>query len=155
MGAIESLRGRKTKVKSRREFLKLGLATAACVAAPLVVSGLRRKFPDDWTPDEVNEYLFFRGLRPCPHSEHSSDEDFAECTGLARRGHGLYCFSTEMLICNCGERRRFFFNSDGLRIYRCGNCEREDIRTWLRREYGPKSSVQFLTNMKRPQGNEQ
>jgi hypothetical protein len=38
-----------------------------------------KKFPDDATPDEVNEFLFHRGLRPCPHSHHSSDEDFAEC----------------------------------------------------------------------------
>ena len=31
------------------------------------------------TPDQVNEFLFLRGLRPCPHSHHSHDEEFAEC----------------------------------------------------------------------------
>jgi hypothetical protein len=77
---------------TRRTFLKqLVGSAAACVAASLVVSGLPRKFPDDWSVDEVNEHLFFRGLRPCPHSEHSSDEDFAECTGLARRGRFKEC----------------------------------------------------------------
>ncbi len=64
----------------RREFLKLvGFGTAACVAASLVVSGLPRKFPDDWSVDEVNRWLYHRGLRPCIHSFHSSDEEFAEC----------------------------------------------------------------------------
>src|SRR5579863_501002 len=31
------------------------------------------------TTDDMNAYLFVRGMRPCPHSEHSSDEDFAAC----------------------------------------------------------------------------
>ncbi len=61
----------------RREFLKL--AGTIATATPLVLYSSLRKFPDDWTVDQMNEYLFFRGLRPCPHSYHSSDEEFAEC----------------------------------------------------------------------------
>ena len=63
----------------RRAFLKLaGLGT---VCAGLFRSN-QRKFPDDWTADEMNEFLYFRGLRPCPHSHHSSDEEFAKCMSL-------------------------------------------------------------------------
>ena len=40
----------------------------------------QRHFPDDATADEINALLFRRGLRPCPHSHHSHDEEFAECT---------------------------------------------------------------------------
>ncbi len=29
--------------------------------------------------DDVNAFLFMRGLRSCPHSDCSSDEDFARC----------------------------------------------------------------------------
>jgi len=121
---------------------------AAALAAPL--TGVLIEFPGGATADEVNEFLFFRGLRPCPHSHHSSDEDFAECTRLARRSRGIHCcISPNSVICkNCGEHRRFFFNSDGMRIWRCGNCEEADIRAYLRREYGPASSVQFMANMK-------
>jgi len=39
----------------------------------------RGKFPDDATSDEINALLFLNGLRPCPHSSHSHDEEFAEC----------------------------------------------------------------------------
>jgi hypothetical protein len=52
----------------------------------------------------------------------------------------------EHIHCVCGEKRRFFFNRDGLRIWRCGTCELEDIQTYLRCDYGPGSSVQFLLN---------
>jgi len=31
------------------------------------------------TADEIHAFLFQRGLRSCPHSHHSSDEEFAEC----------------------------------------------------------------------------
>lgn len=30
--------------------------------------------------DEVNAQLFFAGLRPCFHSEHTTDADFAACS---------------------------------------------------------------------------
>ena len=118
----------------RRTFLQLLGIGGAALTVP-VSSLLKEKFPDGASADEVNEFLFFRGLRPCPHSHHSSDEEFAECTGLARRAHGFYCVCPDSLICrNCSGHRRFFFNSDGLRIWRCGNCEEADIRAYLRRE---------------------
>jgi hypothetical protein len=130
---------------NRREFFKLVIGTT-CVA-PLMMSGLLRKFPDDAMANEVNEFLFFRGLRPCPHSYHtnltragtassSSDEDFAECTGLARRSHGFYCISPDSVVCrNCGEGRRFFFNKR-----RTQNLEMRKLRA--QRRFGvPESEV--------------
>jgi hypothetical protein len=67
----------------RREFLKLAIGTVACTAAP-VAFGLVVRKSDYPTADKINELLYFRGLRPCPHSHHSSDEEFAECR-LTRR----------------------------------------------------------------------
>jgi len=66
---------------NRREFFKLVIGSAACVS--LFRPRLWR-FPEDATVDEINEFLFFRGLRPCPHSHHSTDEEFAECTARPR-----------------------------------------------------------------------
>ena len=67
-------------ISTRRKFLKQLVGSAAALAAPLVFgSRVRRRFPDDWTVDEVNRWLYHRGLRPCIHSFHSSDEEFAEC----------------------------------------------------------------------------
>jgi len=51
-------------------------------------------------------------------------------------------------FCPCGQMRCVFMNSDGLRILRCPGCETEDILTYLRCEYGPASSLQFLKNTK-------
>src|SRR6266480_6629343 len=89
-------------MNSRREFLRLAVGTA-CATTPLLfaLSSQRmteRKICDCgeknvklmpgrrgkvcWycaSADEANHYLFLRGLRPCPHSWHSSDEDFSEC----------------------------------------------------------------------------
>jgi len=66
------------------------------------------------------------------------------------RHRGFFSINPDAVICqNCGERRRFFFNGDGFRIWRCGNCEQADIRAYLRRDYGPGSSVQFIANMAR------
>jgi hypothetical protein len=65
------------------------------------------------------------------------------------RHRGFFPINPDALICqNCHEHRRFFFNGDGMRIWRCGNCEEADIRASLRREYGEASSVQFTANMK-------
>ena len=60
---------------NRRKFL--GLAVGTLAAPFLFVLGLRKL--RDPTPDEINELLYFRGLRPCSHSHHSTDEDFARC----------------------------------------------------------------------------
>ena len=61
------------------------------------------------------------------------------------RARGFFCLSPESLYCqNCGEHWRFFFNGDGMRTWRCGNCEQADIRAYLRREYDERSSIQFL-----------
>jgi hypothetical protein len=63
---------------NRRNFLKLIGIGGAVLTAP-VLSLLEEKFPDGVTADEVNEFLFSRGLRPCQHSGCSSDEHFAKC----------------------------------------------------------------------------
>src|SRR5437899_3112991 len=69
--------------------------------------------------------------------------DHIRCRGVfSIRPGAMYCQ-------NCGGHRRFFFNGDGLRIWRCGNCEEADIRAYLRCDYGPATSVQFLANMRR------
>ena len=54
--------------------------------------------------------------------------------------------------CPCGQGRKFVFNSDGHRCLRCLKCESEDIEAWLRCEYGPGSSVQFLANVEKGEG---
>ncbi len=66
---------------NRRNFLKLiGIGGAAALTPAALFAKRPRKFPDDATVDEVNEFLYFRGLRPCPHSHDSTDEEFAKCS---------------------------------------------------------------------------
>jgi hypothetical protein len=66
------------------------------------------------------------------------------------RHRGFFSINPDALYCqNCGEHRRFFFNGQGLRIWRCGNCEEGDIRAYLRYEYGPATSAQFTANMRK------
>jgi ribosomal protein L37AE/L43A len=61
----------------------------------------------------------------------------------------VYCpLNPEHIVCKCGRQRRFFFNRQGFRIWRCLNCEWDDISAYLRLEYGPKTSIQFLKNTK-------
>ena len=65
------------------------------------------------------------------------------------RHRGFFSINPDAMICqSCGGHRRFFFNGDGFRIWRCGNCEQADIRAYVRREYSEASSVQFTANMK-------
>src|SRR5712664_226047 len=74
--------------------------------------------------------------------------DALSCAHVRHRG--FFAISPDAMICqNCGGHRRFFFNGDGFRIWRCGNCEEADIRAYLRRDYGPASSIQFSANMQR------
>ena len=54
-----------------------------------------------------------------------------------------------MIHCICGNKRTFWFNHDGLRTWRCGVCEQEDIKAYLRCDYGEGSSKQFQANMQR------
>jgi hypothetical protein len=75
--------------------------------------------------------------------------DALSCAHVHHRG--FFCISPDAMHChNCGGHRRMFFNGRGFRIWRCGNCEQGDIRAWLRYEYGPSTSVQFLENIKLP-----
>jgi hypothetical protein len=83
----------------RRDFVKLLVGGIAVAAAPAICKkqccgALRpdgQKYPvltthegkhccvECGTVDEINSALYVRGLRPCPHSYHSSDEHFVEC----------------------------------------------------------------------------
>jgi hypothetical protein len=76
--------------------------------------------------------------------------DALSCAHVRQRG--FFRISPDAMVCqHCGERRRLFFNGDGLRIWRCSSwCEAGDVYAFLRRDYGPASSVQFAGNMKRP-----
>jgi hypothetical protein len=66
------------------------------------------------------------------------------------RVRGFFSINQDALICqNCGGHRRFFFNGQGFRIWRCGNCGEADIRAYLRRAYGDTSSIQFAANMRK------
>jgi hypothetical protein len=80
----------------------------------------------------LNQLLSVDALS-CAHVRH-------RCA-ISIKADAIYCQ-------NCGGRRRFFFNGDGMRIWRCGNCEEADIRAYLRGEYGEASSIQFTANMK-------
>ena len=74
--------------------------------------------------------------------------DALSCAHVRHRG--FISISPDAVLCqNCGEHRRFFWNGDGMRIWRCGNCEEADIRAYLRRDYGQATSLQFLANMKK------
>ena len=73
--------------------------------------------------------------------------DALSCAHVRHRG--FFCISPDAIHCqSCGGHRRFFFNGDGFRTWRCGNCEEADIRAYLRREYEP-SSVQFAASMRK------
>jgi len=49
------------------------------VRQELVDIPVRLRAGEAVSADEMNEFVFFRGLRPCPHSYHSHDEEFDEC----------------------------------------------------------------------------
>ena len=81
-------------MKTRRAFLEgLVLSATTALVAPLAFgssadgcgcgSGMDTRIDgrctECATADEMNRWLFIRGLRPCPHSHHSSDEEFALC----------------------------------------------------------------------------
>ena len=84
-------------MSTRRQFLKVLVGSAACVVTPLAFSSIgcdatcdcgSNLEPDPHidgrcfecaTADEMNRWIYKRGLRPCPHSHHTSDEDFIEC----------------------------------------------------------------------------
>jgi hypothetical protein len=78
--------------------------------------------------------------------------DALSCAHVRTRGY--FCINPDAIYCqSCGGHRRFFFNGQGFRIWRCGNCEEADIRAYLRREYGDTSSIQFAANMRKTKVN--
>jgi hypothetical protein len=79
--------------------------------------------------------------------DHLLSIDALSCDHVRHRG--FFSINPDAVYCqNCGERRRFFFNGRGFRIWRCGNCEEADIRAYLHRDYGPATSIQFTANMR-------
>jgi hypothetical protein len=139
---------------NRREFFKLVIGTAAFTAAPAML--FARPDVRGWRFGVWElQYRYgenFWARCDCGTEQEVSLERLLSVDGLSCdhvRHRGFFSIRPEALICqNCDEHRRFFFNGDGFRIWRCGNCEEADIRAYLRREYGPATSVQFTANMK-------
>jgi hypothetical protein len=164
LGAIESLRGRNPKMKTRRTFLKQLIGTAACVAAPAILLADRQ--PDVrgwrfgvWTLQKRysvrNVQKYYWAVCDCGAERVVGLNQLLSMDALScdhRRHRGYFYISPDAYRCVCGRNRRFWFNGQGLRIWRC-ECEEADIRAWLVQDYGPRTSVQFLANMRR-QGNE-
>lgn len=144
---------------NRREFFKLVIETAAYAASPAML----------FAESDVRGWRFGVWELQYRHGENywaRCDCGREQAVGLNKllsmdalscdhvRHRGFFCLSPYSLICqNCGGHRRFFFNGDGFRLWRCGNCEEADIRAYLRREYGETSSIQFTANMKKANAN--
>jgi len=156
----------------RRTFLKIiGFGGAASLAAPAVLFFEPRPDVRGWrfgvwtivkrygfchvNPDATlstcgQEYYSCRcdcGTERVVGLNELLSVDALSCAHVRHRG--FFCISPDAMHCqNCGDARRFFFNGDGMRIWRCANgCEEADVRAGLRREYGPTSSIQFTANM--------
>ena len=76
--------------------------------------------------------------------------DALSCDHVRVRGYFCIDHPGAMYCQSCGEHRRFFFNGQGLRIWRCRNwCEAGDVYAFLRKGSSPESSIQFLANMRK------
>jgi len=150
-------------IHSRRTFLKfIGIAGAAALAPTVFaepeidVRGWRFgvwELIDHYGIRHGQKYYFCRcdcGAERVVGLNQLLSMDALSCDHVRHRG--LFCISPDAMICqDCGERRRFFFNGDGLGIWRCSSwCEAGDVYAFLRPDYGPASSVQFAAIMKRP-----
>jgi len=140
---------------SRRNFLKLiGIGGAASLAPtmPFAKPDVRGWRFGVWEPQyRYGENYWARcdcGAEQAVSLDELLGIDALSCAHVRTRGY--FCINPDAIYCqNCGQKRRFFFNGDGLRIWRCGNCEQADIRAYLRREYGPATSLQFLKNIEK------
>jgi len=157
---------------NRRNFLKfIVIGGAAALAAPVLLAksqpdvrgwrfgvwtivnryGMCHVNPDATLSRRGEKYYWCRcdcGAEQAIRLDRLLGVDALSCAHVQHRG--FFCVSPDTIYCqNCGGRRRFFFNGQGFRIFRCGNCEETDIRAWLRYEYGPASSLQFSKNIKR------
>ncbi len=144
----------------RRKFLRLTIGTAVCVATSLGVPALllpgSQSDVRNWRfgvwelQYSYGEKRYWARCDCGAEQTVSLDEllgvDALSCDHLRHRG--FFPINPEHVYCVCGEKRRFFFNGDGMRIWRCGNCEQADVRAYLRREYGEASSIQFTENMR-------
>src|SRR6266478_6135600 len=133
----------------RREFLGLVVGTAACVATLALLLPSSRPDVRGWRFG-VWGIIDHYGIR------HGQNYYWCRCDCGAERvvglgqllsidapscGHarhrGVFSINPDAVYCqSCGERRRWFLNGDGMRMWRCGNCEEADVRAFLRREYG-------------------
>ncbi len=143
---------------NRRGFVKLVIGTAACVAAPGMIfaeSDVRGwrfgvwELIDHYGTRHGQKYYWCRcdcGAERAVGLNQLLSIDALSCDHVRHRG--FFSINPEHLYCVCGEKRRFFFNGDGLRIWRCSSwCEAGDVYAFLRRDYGPASSVHFTANM--------
>ena len=157
---------------NRRNFLKfIVIGGAAALAAPVLLAksqpdvrgwrfgvwtivkryGFCHVNPDATLSKRGQKYYWCRcdcGAERVVGLNELLSVDALSCAHVRHRG--FFCISPDAIHCqSCGGHRRFFFNGDGFRIWRCGNCEEADIRAYLRREYGETSSVQFTANMRK------
>jgi hypothetical protein len=140
----------------RRDFFKLIIGTAGFAATPAML----------FAESDVRGWRFGVWELQCRYGEKywaRCDCGREQAVGLDKllsvdalscghvRHRGYFPMGPDAVTCqNCGEHRRFFFNGDGLRIWRCSSwCEAGDVYAFLRREYGPATSIQFRANMKK------
>jgi len=141
---------------NRRKFLKIIGIAGATALVPTVLFAESKIDVRGWRFG-VWELQYCRGEKrywvrcDCGAKEVVSLDDLLGIDALSCahvRHRGFFPINPNAVYCqNCGGHRRFFFNGDGMRIWRCGNCQQAAIRSYLRREYGPPSSVQFAANM--------
>src|SRR5258707_5817243 len=148
---------------SRRQFLKLTALVGTVAGAPPVLLAESQSDVAGWRfgvwtitkrygVRHGQNYYWCRcdcGAERVVRLNQLLSQDALSCAHVRRRG--VLCISADAMRCqNCVDARRFFFNGDGMRIWRCGNCEEADIRAYLRLEYdSPSTSIQFLANMRR------
>ena len=149
----------RSAVSNRREFLTVLIGTAACAATPTVLLTAPQPDVRGWRFGVwelqycCGEKCYWARCDCGTERVVGLDEllgiDALSCAHVRARGY--FCINGDAMYCqSCGEHRRFFFNGQGLRIWRCRNwCEAGDVYAWLRYEYGPATSLQFLKNMKR------
>ncbi len=132
---------------NRRKFLKLiGIGGAAALAPTTIFAKLPvESLPDDvwhprfgvWTVQSHIRGMMFQcvcdcGKQEAVHADKLLSPEALSCDHV--RCRVIFSLSPDAIYCqNCGKRRRFFFSGSGLRIWRCGYCEDEDIRNFLRR----------------------
>src|SRR6267378_7644363 len=138
---IQSAKGFDRMIR-RRKFLKIIGIGGVALAAPILCAESQ---PDvrGWRFGVWELQYSYCGKRYWARCDCGAEQtvsldellgiDALSCAHM--RSRGFFPINPEHVYCVCGEKRRFFFNGDGMRIWRCGNCEQADVRAYLRRKY--------------------